>query len=76
MKKRAKSEPSLAEKGAHQKDVAYKGRKYRLSVSEKVAADGVIETHLDYDAHDAPRQPKRRATSVFNQKTKKWEKII
>lgn len=68
--------------GAHERDVSYKGKKYRLSVSEKIGDDGVIETHMNYDAHHAPRQEKRKANLVlrdgvwwrWDYEKQKWKK--
>lgn len=57
-KKRA---PAPDELGAHSKDVEYRGKKYELSVKEKVSeVDGVIETHMDWKPQFRPKGTKSR----------------
>lgn len=58
--KKVKREPAPDELGAHQKDIAYRGKKYTLSVKEKMGDDGVIETHMDYAPQFRPKGTKSR----------------
>jgi hypothetical protein len=57
-----KKKPGIDELGAHSKDVLYQGKKYELNVKEKVADDGVIETHMDYKPQWRPKGAKSRGT--------------
>lgn len=66
-------EPTLGElKQSGSQGVEVGGREFIETVEEKMGADGVIETHVDYK-HP---KPKRRATSRYDVKTGKWVKLI
>lgn len=66
-------EPTLGElKQSGSRGVEVGGREYIETVKEKMGADGVIETHVNYE-HP---KPKRRATSRWNPETRKWESLI
>ena len=66
-------EPTLGElKQSGSRGVEVGGKEFIETVQEKMGADGVIETHVNYE-HP---KPKRKATARFNQKTRKWESLI
>ena len=66
-------EPTLGElKQSGSRGVEIGGKEFVETVEEKMGADGVIETHV---AYEHPK-PKRRATSRYNAKTGKWERLI
>lgn len=51
----------IAEAGDHQQRVEYRGKRYEMTVKDKVSdVDGIVESHLSYDPVDRPKGAKSR----------------
>lgn len=59
------------EKASGSRNLEVGGREFTETVSTKMGSDGVEELHVDYQYI----KPKYKATSRFNPKTRKWEKL-
>ena len=53
--KKLKPKPKPEELKRYETDVKYRGKDYGLSVSDKVADDGVTEAHFKYEPHFRPK---------------------
>lgn len=60
IKKREKTKPSLAEMGNTEKEVEYRGKKYQMTMVDKMGEDGVMESHLSYENKMRPKGAKSR----------------
>lgn len=51
----------IAEAGDHSQRVEYRGKRYQMTVKDKMNQDdGVMESHLSYDPLDRPKGAKSR----------------
>lgn len=60
IKRREKTKPSIAEVGDTEKEVSYRGKKYQMTMKDKMGEDGVMESHLSYEPKMRPKGAKSR----------------